>query len=110
MTASRLNELKKPNSLSPFPFGVHEPIREYGDNSPMSVSGGKTLLAARTNWLRFQVRRLLSNSKVGILTTDEGPWQEDVFFLLITFDGKSGCVVPQSWQIVYHQGTIVAQS
>ena len=34
--------------------------------------------------------------EVGILTTNEGPWQEDVFFLLISSDGKSGCVVPQS--------------
>jgi hypothetical protein len=33
--------------------------------------------------------------EVGILTTDEGPFQEDVFFLLIASDGKSGCVVPQ---------------
>ena len=33
--------------------------------------------------------------EVGILTTDEGPIQEDVFFLLIASDGKSGCVVPQ---------------
>jgi hypothetical protein len=33
--------------------------------------------------------------EVGILTTDEGPMQEDVFFLLIASDGKSGCVVPQ---------------
>ncbi|MEP6669218.1 MAG: hypothetical protein ABJF10_08700 [Chthoniobacter sp.] len=33
--------------------------------------------------------------EVGILTTDEGPWLEDVFFLLIGSDGKSGCVVPQ---------------
>jgi hypothetical protein len=34
--------------------------------------------------------------EVGILTTDEGPWQEDVFFLLIAADGMSGCCVPQS--------------
>jgi len=33
--------------------------------------------------------------EVGILTTDDGPMQEDVFFLLIASDGKSGCVVPQ---------------
>ena len=41
-----------------------QPIREYGDNSPMFVSGGKALLAAWTNGLRFQVRRLLSDSMV----------------------------------------------
>jgi len=34
--------------------------------------------------------------EVGILTTDEGPWQEDVFFLLVASDGKSGCAAPQS--------------
>ena len=34
--------------------------------------------------------------EVDILTTDEGPWREDVVFLLIGADGKSGCVVPQS--------------
>jgi hypothetical protein len=34
--------------------------------------------------------------EVGILTTDEGPLQEDVFFLLVASDGKSGCAVPQS--------------
>jgi hypothetical protein len=34
--------------------------------------------------------------EVGILTTDEGPWREDVYFMLIAADGKSGCAVPQS--------------
>jgi hypothetical protein len=34
--------------------------------------------------------------EVGILTTDEGPTQEDVFFLLIAANGKSGCAIPQS--------------
>lgn len=34
--------------------------------------------------------------EVEIATTDEGPWQDDVFFLLIAADGKSGCVIPQS--------------
>ena len=34
--------------------------------------------------------------EVGILTTDEGPLQEDVYFLLIASDRKSGCAVPQS--------------
>jgi hypothetical protein len=34
--------------------------------------------------------------EVSIATTDEGPMQDDVFFLLIASDGKSGCVVPQT--------------
>ena len=34
--------------------------------------------------------------EVIILTTDGGPWQEDVFFLLIASDAKSSCLVPQS--------------
>ncbi len=34
--------------------------------------------------------------EVGILTTDEGPQCEDVYWLLLGADGKSGCVVPQS--------------
>jgi hypothetical protein len=34
--------------------------------------------------------------EVGIVTTDEGPFKEDVFFLLLAADRKSGCVVPQS--------------
>ena len=34
--------------------------------------------------------------EVGILTTDEGPWSEDVYFLLLAADRKSGCGVPQS--------------
>ena len=33
--------------------------------------------------------------EVGIVTTDEGPFHEDVFFLLMASDRKSGCVVPQ---------------
>jgi hypothetical protein len=33
--------------------------------------------------------------EVDIITTDEGPWWEDVYFLLISSDGKSGCAVPQ---------------
>lgn len=33
--------------------------------------------------------------EVGILTTDDGPMREDVFFVLISADGKSGCAVPQ---------------
>jgi hypothetical protein len=34
-------------------------------------------------------------AEVGIITTDEGPWSEDVLWLLIGSDGKSGCAVPQ---------------
>lgn len=34
--------------------------------------------------------------EVVIVTTDEGPWQDDVFLMLVAADGKSGCVVPQS--------------
>jgi hypothetical protein len=34
--------------------------------------------------------------EVTILTTDEGPWREDVFFLLSASGGESGCAVPQS--------------
>ena len=34
--------------------------------------------------------------EVAVLTTDEGPWLEDVFFLLIASDPTSGCAVPQS--------------
>ena len=33
--------------------------------------------------------------EVGILTTDEGPWSEDVFWVLMASDRKSGCAVPQ---------------
>ena len=33
--------------------------------------------------------------EVCILTTDEGPWSEDVFWVLTASDGKSGCTVPQ---------------
>ena len=34
-------------------------------------------------------------AEVGIITTDEGPWFEDVYWILIGSDGKSGCAVPQ---------------
>ena len=34
-------------------------------------------------------------AEVGILTTDEGPFQEDVFWMLLGADGRSGCAVPQ---------------
>jgi hypothetical protein len=34
-------------------------------------------------------------AEVGIITTDKGPWSEDVFWVLIASDGKSGCAVPQ---------------
>jgi len=34
-------------------------------------------------------------AEVGILTTDEGPMQEDVFLLLLDSTLKTGCVVPQ---------------
>ncbi len=33
--------------------------------------------------------------EVQIITTEEGPWSEDVFWLLIGSDAKSGCAVPQ---------------
>jgi hypothetical protein len=33
--------------------------------------------------------------EVGIVTTDEGPYSEDVFFLLLTSAREAGCVVPQ---------------
>ena len=34
--------------------------------------------------------------EVGILTTDDGPFAEDMFFLLLGADGESGCAIPQS--------------
>ena len=34
-------------------------------------------------------------AEVVIISTDEGPWSEDVFWLLIGSGGKSGCAVPQ---------------
>ncbi len=34
--------------------------------------------------------------EVGIVTTDEGPAAEDVFFLLLSADQKKGCAIPQS--------------
>ena len=33
--------------------------------------------------------------EVGIITTDEGPWFEDVYWVLKASDRKSGCAVPQ---------------
>ena len=33
--------------------------------------------------------------EVGIITTDEGPWSDDVFWVLMASDRKSGCAVPQ---------------
>ena len=33
---------------------------------------------------------------VEVLTTSEGPWAEDVFFVLASRDRESGCVVPQA--------------
>ena len=35
-------------------------------------------------------------TEVGILTTDEGPLQEDVFWILLGSGGSTGCCVPQS--------------
>jgi hypothetical protein len=34
-------------------------------------------------------------AEVEIITTDDGPWSEDVFWLLRGSDGKGGCAVPQ---------------
>lgn len=34
--------------------------------------------------------------EVSIITTDKGPAEEDLYFVLIGADGKSGCAVPQS--------------
>jgi len=33
--------------------------------------------------------------EVEIITTDDGPWSEDVFWLLTGSDPNSGCAVPQ---------------
>jgi hypothetical protein len=33
--------------------------------------------------------------EVGIVTTDEGPWFEDVFWILIGEEGKGGCAIGQ---------------
>jgi hypothetical protein len=39
---------------------------------------------------------VLSNlTEVGILTTDEGPFVEDVFFMLIGESTERGCAIPQ---------------
>ncbi|PTY02998.1 hypothetical protein DB347_22650 [Opitutaceae bacterium EW11] len=34
-------------------------------------------------------------AEVGVLTTDEGPIQEDVFFMLLDREHKRGCAIPQ---------------
>ena len=34
-------------------------------------------------------------AEVGILTTDEGPFREDVFWMLLGADSTSGCAIPQ---------------
>jgi hypothetical protein len=34
--------------------------------------------------------------EVSIVTTDAGPFNDDVFWLLVASDGKSGCAVPGS--------------
>ncbi len=34
--------------------------------------------------------------EVGILTTDGGPWADDVIFLLLDSRGKPACAIPQS--------------
>ncbi len=33
--------------------------------------------------------------EVGIVTTDEGPFLDDIFWVLLSSDGKTGCSVPQ---------------
>jgi len=33
--------------------------------------------------------------EIGIVTTDEGPFQEDVYFLLLGPDREHGCAIPQ---------------
>ena len=38
--------------------------------------------------------------EVGVLTTDEGPIQEDVFFMLLSGKKDEGCAVPQGAQDV----------
>ena len=53
----------------------------------------------------FSVRRHLANGKteetrwehlgeVSIMTNDRGPWEFDVFWVLIEDDGQTGCVIP----------------
>ncbi len=34
-------------------------------------------------------------SEVGIVTTDEGPFQEDVYFMLLGPNQEKGCAIPQ---------------
>lgn len=34
-------------------------------------------------------------AEIGIVTTDEGPYVEDVFFMLFNHDKSSGCAIPQ---------------
>lgn len=40
--------------------------------------------------------RLDELSEVSIVTTDEGPYRDDVFFLLARLDPESGLAIPQS--------------
>jgi hypothetical protein len=53
------------------------------------------IVSVRSNGHRESVR-LDDLSEVVIITTDEGPFTEDVFFVLIGRNEKSGCAVPQS--------------
>jgi hypothetical protein len=36
--------------------------------------------------------------EVAIMTTDEGPLEDDVFWVLTSLDGRSGCLIPQGIQ------------
>jgi hypothetical protein len=50
----------------------------------------RTFVDGRTERVRWDELQT-----VLIVTTDEGPWSDDVFWMLVGADGRSGCAVPQ---------------
>jgi hypothetical protein len=62
-----------------------------------TTSSSPTTLSLAPDQTEWKERITWSDlAEVGILTTDQGPLQEDVFWVLLGRDGKSGCAIPQS--------------
>ena len=74
----------KPAAPPPPPPGAKE--RVAFDDQGVT----RTFVDGRTESVRWDDLQM-----VLIVTTDEGPWSDDVFWMLVSADGKSGCAVPQ---------------
>jgi hypothetical protein len=86
-------------------FVVQPWMRRRPSSIPAANAPANVATNERVEFDEQELRRFMRNGtkesirwdelhEIGIVTTDEGPWAEDVFWLFLNADRSKGCAVP----------------